>query len=53
MHDQLRDMAYAIVRGEGRITRRSRVRGQDAGALLREQVCATMRMPSHALDSQI
>ena len=41
MHDQLRDLAYAIVRGEGRIAQRSRVRGQEAAALLQEQVLTT------------
>lgn len=38
MHDQLRDMALAIVRSEGKISQRSRVRGQDAEVLLQKQV---------------
>ena len=47
MHDQLRDMAHAIVRREGKISQRSRVRGQDAAALLQKQVlmlsCASIQ----------
>ena len=49
MHDQLRDLAYAIVRSEGRIAKRSRLRGQDAAALLQEQVLTSPCACSHPL----
>lgn len=47
MHDQLRDLAYAIVRSEGRIAQPSRVRGRDATALLQEQVLMSACACSH------
>ena len=34
MHDQLRDLAWRLIREEGRVLQRSRLRGKEAGALL-------------------
>lgn len=36
MHDQLRDLAWALNREAGPIDKRARVRGDDAAALLQE-----------------
>ena len=42
MHDQLRDLAYSIVRGERSIAQRTRLRGRDAEDAIRERVRAQL-----------
>lgn len=42
MHDQLRDLAYSIVREEGSIARRTRLLGKDAEDALKDAVRACL-----------
>ena len=44
MHDQLQDLAWAIVRNGGDALHRSRVRGKTAEAVLRNKVSDTTRL---------